>query len=133
MQKTGTRIVPDLYPAETALESILAGEDELTKQIESILADAEETTEKIERLLKDGEGIRMKKYTLTMELAIVDESTGETLDTQTDTEYFDTRAEAEQAAARYRAEGIIAEYGEGEEKAVLLSAEVSDEPQEIEF
>lgn len=72
----------------------------------------------------------MKKYELFLNLAIIDTETGETVETQEETEYFDTQEEAKQAAATYTRQGVIGEYGEGAEKAVVISAEVSEEPTE---
>lgn len=41
-------------------------------------------------------------YTLAVAFDIIDSSTGETISTQRDIERFDTRIDAEQAAARYK-------------------------------
>ena len=41
-------------------------------------------------------------YTLAVEFNIIDSSTGETISTQRDIERYDTRIDAEQAAARYK-------------------------------
>ena len=73
----------------------------------------------------------VKKYVLTLNLSIVDIESGETIEAQTETEYYSTLAAAEQAAARYREDGIAGEYADGT-IAEVTSAEVDLEPQEIE-
>ena len=72
----------------------------------------------------------MKKYAVSLNLEIKDTDNGEILDTQTETEYFDTFAEAEQAAARYRADGIAGEYADGT-IAAITSAEADPEPRDF--
>mgnify|MGYP006873225744 FL=1 len=69
---------------------------------------------------------------MTLNLAIVDTETGETIEAQTETEYYSTLAEAEQAAAQYREAGIAGEYTDGIIAAVT-SADVDPEPQEVEL
>ena len=77
--------------------------------------------------------MKKQKYILTLCLNITDPDTGEITDTQTETEYFNTRTEAEKAAARYRAgESSLGEYADGAEIS-LVSADVSDTPQEIDL
>ena len=68
-------------------------------------------------------------YTLAVEFNIIDSSTGETISAQRDIERYDTRIDAEQAAARYKDAISRQRSGIAAEKAGDI-AFLSDEWQE---
>jgi hypothetical protein len=76
----------------------------------------------------------MKKlqYTVSVLYDVIGSEDGEILDTESESEYYDTREEAHAAAAQYHAGQIIGEYGDGA-KCVVQSVTVGADPEPVEF
>ena len=76
----------------------------------------------------------MKKlqYSLSICLELISPEDGETIDCNTETEYFDTLEEATAAAHKYKIGDIVGRYGDGVESKVVM-IEVSEDPEEVEY
>ena len=76
----------------------------------------------------------MKKlqYSLSICLELISPEDGETIDCNTETEYFDTLEEATTAAAKYKIGDIVSRYGDGVESRFVM-IEVSEDPEEVEY
>ena len=76
----------------------------------------------------------MKKlqYRLSLSIDVISSESGDVVDTQEQTEYFDTLPEAEAAASTYHVGDVIGEYGDGAECRVVL-VDVPSDPEEVDY